>query len=237
MVLTNLLCALNLGASMMVNGACCYYQMDELSRRRKEEEAAIENAIRVEADAFRKKERIRHRMEQLEEYHRVYNDAIAARAKADRRRELMNLKASFMSPIAVSGRTNNSPNRYSRDPPNECNRAVEENQQLVWEEARQPMPSPTSSFESSTMARPEIPIPLLSEDTARKLHLILPKRRTILEDDRSNSRRDSSPKFSSNRTLPPHKNEKVASLFDHTLSDDALSEDGTNDKLEEIVFE
>lgn len=48
MVLADALCAMNLAASVMVNGACCYYQMNEQNERRKEQESILRNAVRSE---------------------------------------------------------------------------------------------------------------------------------------------------------------------------------------------
>jgi len=111
MVLVDVLCAMNLVASVMVNGACCCYQMNEQNERRKEQEMAIQRSIRSELDLHRLKEMAQKRNEMIQ----AYNDAAASRLQDERRRKLMSQKANIM---AAGNNSNNT-----RDQPIECNRA------------------------------------------------------------------------------------------------------------------
>jgi len=81
MVLGNVVCALNLASSLMMNGVCCYYQMKEEDERRKKHEASIQRAIRNELDIHRH-----------EEMSRRHNEAVVVHFQAQRRRKLMTQK-------------------------------------------------------------------------------------------------------------------------------------------------
>jgi len=108
-VLADVLCAMNLAASVMVNGVCCYYQMNEENERRQEQETVIKNALRKELDVHRQKEMMLKRDTLV----KAYNDAVSSQVQDERRRKLMNQKVN-----AVAG-TNNNSSRYQ---PAECDR-------------------------------------------------------------------------------------------------------------------
>lgn len=92
MVLANALCAMNLAASMIVNGLCCYYQMNEENERRKEQQAAIETAIRNELDLHRREEMVAKRDELI----KAHKDSVGLRLQNEARRKRMGQKASSM---------------------------------------------------------------------------------------------------------------------------------------------
>jgi hypothetical protein len=53
MVLSNVLCVLNLASCLMLNGACCHYQMQEEDERRRQQDQAIQRALQRERDMQR----------------------------------------------------------------------------------------------------------------------------------------------------------------------------------------
>jgi hypothetical protein len=82
MVLGSALCALNLASSVMVNGVCCFYQMQEDEEKRKEQHGAIQKAIRFEMD------RNRH-MDKEETLRQKHIGVYAYHLQEQRRRKLM----------------------------------------------------------------------------------------------------------------------------------------------------
>eukprot|EP00536_Pseudo-nitzschia_multiseries_P001940 jgi/Psemu1/283367/fgenesh1_pg.26_\ len=107
MVIADVLCAVNLAASVMVNGICCYYQMNEQNERRKQEEKAIRNVIRTELNIHKRKEMIVKRKELIE----AHNEAVGSRLIDERRRKLMALKANRIAETS---------NSFDREQPMEC---------------------------------------------------------------------------------------------------------------------
>jgi hypothetical protein len=82
MVFGSALCALNLASSVMVNGVCCFYQMQEDEEKRKEQHGAIQKAIRFEMD------RNRH-MDKEETLRQKHIGVYAYHLQEQRRRKLM----------------------------------------------------------------------------------------------------------------------------------------------------
>lgn len=102
MVVTDVLCAMNLAVSAMVNGVCCCYQMTEENKRRKEHETFISNILRNEFELHRQMDPVLER-DKL---------AVSSRRQDERRRKLMTLKA-----YSIMAKTNTN---YSRDQPTGC---------------------------------------------------------------------------------------------------------------------
>lgn len=92
MVLGDLLCALHLASSAMVNGVCCYYQMHEEEERRKEHQAVIQRAIRNELEVHRQKDMLQRR-------HEKEVGSVVSQYQEERRRNLMAQKASVTRTI------------------------------------------------------------------------------------------------------------------------------------------
>lgn len=88
MVIGSALCALNLASSVMVNGACCFYEMQKDEERKKEHQKAIRHAMRSEWDRNRHLEIMRRK----EEKERDVRHAYASRSQEHRRQKLMRTK-------------------------------------------------------------------------------------------------------------------------------------------------
>eukprot|EP00532_Pseudo-nitzschia_australis_P000598 CAMPEP_0168197938 /NCGR_PEP_ID=MMETSP0139_2-20121125/21473_1 /TAXON_ID=44445 /ORGANISM="Pseudo-nitzschia australis, Strain 10249 10 AB" /LENGTH=191 /DNA_ID=CAMNT_0008122527 /DNA_START=333 /DNA_END=909 /DNA_ORIENTATION=+ len=143
MVIADVLCAVNLAASVMVNG-------DEENERRKEHETAIQNAIRNELDVHRRKEMTVIRDDLI----RAHKDATGSRLIDKRRQKLMVQKANSM----VELNKNND-----RDQPMECDRA-----DYTSADTKHPTITTNSSF-SITIAKPEVASTFKNTKTRRPL--------------------------------------------------------------------
>lgn len=107
MVVGDLLCALNLASSAMVNGVCCFYQMHEEEERRKEHEAAVQRAVRNELQIHRHQEMLQRR-------HEKQVGSVVSRYQEERRRKLMTQKAESAQATPVVRQTDNDHQLWSR---------------------------------------------------------------------------------------------------------------------------
>lgn len=163
MVLADVLCAVNLAASVMVNGLCCYYQTNEENERRKEHQMAIQNAIRKELNLHRRQEMLAIRDDLI----RAHDEAVACRYIDERRRKLMAQKANSMVLINK---------RNDRDQPLECDRV---------DSGAMDTKHPTSTANDcfwSTIAKLEIAPTLKNTQTRRALAV---SRESLVKGDES----------------------------------------------------
>lgn len=150
MVIADVLCAVNLAASVMVNGVCCYYQMNEENERRKEHETAIQNAIRNELDVHRRKEMMVIRDDLI----RAHKEATGSRLIDKRRQKLMIQKANSMVELSKNN---------DRDQPMECDRV-----DYTSAGTKHPTIAKSRSF-SITISKPEVSSTLENTKTRRSL--------------------------------------------------------------------
>mmetsp|Transcript_12607 Transcript_12607/g.35768 ORF Transcript_12607/g.35768 Transcript_12607/m.35768 type:complete len:201 (+) Transcript_12607:89-691(+) len=189
MVVGDVLCAVNLAASIMVNGVCCYYQMSEQNERREQQNEAIQKSIRTELKLHRRRKIIDKRNELIQ----AHKEAVTSPLIDERRGKLMTLKANLK---ARMGRSN------GRDQPMDC-----EQLNAPATEANHPTIISNNSF-SSTIGNSDIASTLESKPTT--IVLTLPRASC----ERGDKSQRNNIAFRSKST-----NNNTSSLFDGSLED------------------